>query len=83
MSERFVSRCWAPVVIGVLLLGVGIACFNYTKPGTLEYHQAWAAENGRPGPTDTVLWGGVVSAVLGSLAVGLGAGGLMRGRAAA
>ena len=80
MNVRCVATCWVPVVVGFLLLAVGIACFNYTKPGTLEYHQAWATENGRPAPSDTVLWGAVVSAVIGSLAVGFAVGGLARGR---
>ena len=71
-------KCWALVVVGLLLLGFGIACFNYTKPGTLQYHQAWASEHGRPEPTNTVLWGGVVSAVIGSLAVGFGVAGRAR-----
>ncbi len=78
MSNRGVSRCWAPIVVGLLLLGVGIACFNYTKPGTLLYHQAWANESGRPAPSDTVLWGGAVSAVIGSVAVGFGIAGRAR-----
>jgi len=56
-------------------LGVGIACFNYTKPGTLEHHQAWASEHGRPAPTNTILWSGAVSAVIGSLAIGFGVAG--------
>ncbi len=80
MNVLCLARCWAPVVVGLLLLGVGIACFNYTKPGTLQYHQAWASEHGRPAPSDTVLWGGAVSAVIGSLAVGFGVAGLARGR---
>ena len=80
MNVRCVARCWAPIVIGLGLLGVGIACFNYTKPGTLEYHQAWAIDNDRPAPSDTVLWAGAVSAVIGSLAVGFAVAGLARGR---
>ncbi len=75
MNVRNVARCWAPVVVGLLLLGVGIACFNYTKPGTLEHHQAWAGEHGRPAPTNTILWSGAVSAVIGSLAIGFGVAG--------
>ena len=77
MNVRTV-KCWALVVVGLLLLGFGIACFNYTKPGTLQYHQAWASEHGRPAPTNTVLWSGVVSAVIGSLAVGFGVAGRAR-----
>ena len=63
MNVGRAAKCWAPVVVGLLLLGAGIACFNYTKPGTLQDHQAWASEHGRPAPSDTVLWGGAFSAV--------------------
>ena len=80
MNACCTARCWVPVVVGLLLLGIGIACFNYTKPGTLQHHQAWASEHGRPAPTDTVLWGGAVAAVIGSLAVGFGVAGLKGGR---
>ncbi len=80
MNACCTARCWVPVVVGLLLLGIGIACFNYTKPGTLQHHLAWASEHGRPAPTDTVLWGGAVSAVIGSLAVGFGVAGLKRPR---
>ncbi len=80
MSIRRAARCWAPVAVGLLLLGAGLVCVNYTKPGALQYHQAWASEHGRPAPTDTVLWGGAVAAVIGSLAVGFGVAGLKRPR---
>ena len=80
MNIGCVARCWAPVAFGLLLLGGGIACFNYTKPGTLAYHQAWASEHGRPAPSDTVLWGGAVSAVAGSLVVGFCVAGRTRCR---
>ena len=67
-------------MVGLVLLVAGTACFTYTKPGTLQDHQAWASEHGRPAPSDTVLWGGAVSAVIGSLAVGFAVGGLARCR---
>lgn len=73
-------RRWAPVVVGLVLLGFGIACFNYSKPGTLEYHQAWASEHGRPAPSDTVLWSGVAAAVIGAFVVGVGVAGCRGGR---
>ncbi len=79
MNVRSKATCWVPLVVGLLLLGAGIACFNYTKPGTLQYHQAWASEHDRPAPTDTVLWGGAVSAVIGSLVVGFSVAGLKGG----
>ena len=80
MNVGRAAKCWAPVVVGLLLLGAGIACFNYTKPGTLQDHQAWASEHGRPAPSDTVLWSGAGSAVIGSLAVGFAVAGLARVR---
>ena len=70
------ARRWALVVIGLLLLGFGVACFNYTKPGSLEGHQEWAAAHGRPAPTETIFWGGAVSVAAGAFVVGFG----MRGR---
>lgn len=85
MNFGHVMTRWAPVVIGLLLLVFGIACFNYTKPGTLQHHRAWAAEHGRPAPTDTIVWGGASSAIFGAFAVGFGVGfglaGSRRGRA--
>lgn len=68
-------RRWAPVAVGLLLVGSGIACFNYTKPATLPHHQAWATEHGRPAPSDGVLWTGVGLAVTGGLALGFAVGG--------
>ncbi len=59
MSIGRTATRWAPVTIGLLLMGFGVACFNYTKPGALQYHQEWAAANGRPAPTDTIFWCGV------------------------
>ncbi len=63
---------WAPVVIGLMLLGFGVACFNYTKPGSLQGHQEWAAAHGWPAPTETIFWGGAVSVAAGAFAVGFG-----------
>ena len=72
MSIGRTATRWAPVSIGLLLMGFGVACFNYTKPGALQYHQEWAAANGRPAPTDTIFWGGAVSVSVGACAVGFG-----------
>ena len=46
---------WIPVAIGFLLLAFGLACLNYTKPGTLPHLQEWAHEHAKPAPSNTVL----------------------------
>ncbi len=69
-----------PIVIGLVLVGFGLGCVNYTKPGTIQYHQQWATTNGRPAPSDAVLWGGAGSAVFGAFAVGFGVARLIGGR---
>ncbi len=70
MSIGSTATRWAPVVIGLLLLGFGVACLNYTKPGSQPGHEEWAAAHDRPAPTETVLWGGAVSVAAGAFAVG-------------
>lgn len=76
------ARRWGPVLIGLVLLAFGIACLNYTKPGTVEHHRAWADEHARPAPGDGILWGGAGAAVVGAFGLGFGAAGLARGRSA-
>ena len=51
---------------------VGAACFNYTRPETVQAHTEWAAQNEVPAPDDTVLWAGAGAATLGGLVLGLG-----------
>ncbi len=70
MNLGRIKRRWMPVVFGALLVAFGLACFNYTKPGTLLHHQEWATQNDRPAPSDTVFWTGVGSAVLGAFTIG-------------
>lgn len=66
------GKRWAAVVVGLAVAAFGIACFNYTKPGTLAHHQAWAGEHGRLAPSDGILWAGAAAAVLGAFAAGFG-----------
>ena len=61
---------WVPVAIGFLLVAFGIACLNYTKPGTLQHHQEWAREHAKPAPGNTVFWSGVTSTAIGAFVLG-------------
>ncbi len=70
MNLGRIAKRAIPVVIGVLLVAVGLACLNYTKPATLQHHQEWATQNARPAPSDTVFWSGVGSAALGAFVLG-------------
>ena len=68
-------RHWGLIGVCVLLAGLGVACFNFTKPSGLEHHRAVAAENGLPAPSDGIAWLGVVLLILGA-----GTAGLLTGR---
>ena len=70
MNLGRIAKRAIPVVIGVLLVAVGLACLNYTKPATLPHHQEWATENARPEPNDMVFWTGVGSVAVGASVLG-------------
>ncbi len=61
---------WIPVAIGFLLVAFGIACLNYTKPGTFQRHQEWAREHAKTAPGNTVFWGGGTSTAIGAFVLG-------------
>ncbi len=58
--------------IGLVLIVFGAGCMNYSKASTLEHHRAWAREHGMPGPSRGMFFGGMGSAVVGVLLVGVG-----------
>lgn len=57
---------WVLLGVSLLLLGFGLACFNFTKPSALEHHTRVAAENNWPAPSDRIVLLGVVSAIMGA-----------------
>ncbi len=64
------SMRWIPIAAGVLLVAFGLACFNYTKPSTLQHHQEWARANAMLAPSNTVFWSGVSSVAFGAFVLG-------------
>ena len=58
--------------IGLALIVFGAGCMNYTKASTLEHHRAWAREHGMPEPSRGMFFGGMGSAGVGVLLVGVG-----------
>ena len=58
------------IVAGLGLAVFGFFCWNYTKPGTLEHHQEWAAESGLPAPTDEIAWVGLGAMFVAGVLVG-------------
>ena len=70
LTSTLHSMRWIPIAAGVLLVAFGLACFNYTKPSTLQHHQEWAREHAMLAPSDTVFWAGVGSVALGAFVLG-------------
>ncbi len=63
------KKRWSAVAFGIVLIGLGLACFNYTKQSTLEHHQEWAREHNRPAPSRAIFLGGIGSGVVGVVVV--------------
>lgn len=61
---------WLAGCGGALLLVFGLACLNYTKADGLEHHREVAQRYNLPPPGETILYGGVLSVVLGAATVG-------------
>jgi hypothetical protein len=64
------GRRWALGALGVLVLLFGLGCLNYTRADGLEHHREVARRHGLPEPGAPILYGGVLSVVVGSAAVG-------------
>ncbi len=69
---------WIALAFGCVLVLLGLACLNYTKAGTIQHHQEWAAASGMPAPSATILWAGAASGALGAFLVGFSAAKLKR-----
>jgi hypothetical protein len=61
---------WVLGFFGVILLVFGLACLNYTKADGLEHHREVARIHNLPPPSDPILYGGVVSLILGAGTIG-------------
>ena len=66
---QFVGTALMLGLLGTLLL-FGLACLNYTKAGGLEHHREFAAQHHLPPPSEPILYGGVLSTVVGAALVG-------------
>ena len=64
---------WIRGLLALLVLTFGLACLNYTKASTYEYHVAWATESSMPAPSTGVFRAGVAGTVIGAFLLG-GAG---------
>jgi hypothetical protein len=71
---------WLLGLLGVLLLAFGLGCLNYTKADGLEHHREVAARYNLPPPSETILYGGVLSVIVGSGTVGFALGGVFARR---
>jgi hypothetical protein len=64
------GRRWVLGGLGFLVLVFGLFCLNYTKADGLAHHQEVARRHNLPEPGAPILYGGVLSVVLGSGVVG-------------
>jgi len=62
------------IVLGLLVMAVGLACFNYTSMGNEEHHVEWADEHGLPRPSAPIFFSGAAATVLGAGFVGFSLG---------
>jgi len=62
----------ASLLVGLVVLGTGIGCLNYTKAFGVENHHRWAEETGFPAPSGPIYFAGLGLTVLGGILVGSG-----------
>lgn len=65
---------YALLIVGLIVLGLGYGCLNYTTDGKAVHHREWASEHGFPEPSNAIYLlglaclaggGGMVGFVLG------------------
>ena len=60
------------VLPGLVLMGVGFGCLNYTKAFGVEAHYEWAEESGFPAPSGPIYFLGVGLLAFGGILTGAG-----------
>lgn len=61
---------WGRALIGLLLLGLGAACLNYTNASGVEEHKKWAEAKGAPPPSHNIYMAGMVMTPVGAALLG-------------